>query len=216
MQEKAEVWWYQEFGVPLTRDIYQLPKWIDSRSVVSDSFRPHGLYSPWTPLDKSTGVGILSLPQGIFQPMDRNQVSPVAGDCLPAEPWGKSTKGSFPFSVLRHLFSYSSGGQKFKISFTGTKWRCQQGHIPLEALEENLFLTLLPSGGCWHSGTRGNITWSSKPASSNLFLLHFHTTFSPACLCQTSPCFSFKDDLWWQFGVIQIIQDNLLTSKPLT
>ena len=140
---------------------------------------------------------------------------PLQADSLPGEPQGKSTKSLFSFSVLRHLFSYSSG-QKFKISFTGTKWRCQQGHIPLEALEENLFLPLLPSGGCWHSGTSGNITWSSKPASSNLFLLRFHMTFSPVCLCQTFPCFSFKHDLWWHFGLIQIIQDNLLTSKPLT
>ena len=46
----------------------------ESRSVVSDSLRPHGLYTPWTPWTVSpwnspgqnTGVGSLSLLQEIF------------------------------------------------------------------------------------------------------------------------------------------------------
>ena len=35
-------------------------------SVVSDSLRPHRLYSPWTSPGQNTGVGSLSLLQGIF------------------------------------------------------------------------------------------------------------------------------------------------------
>ena len=38
----------------------------ESCSVVSDSLWPHGLYSPWTSPSQSTGVGSLSLYQGIF------------------------------------------------------------------------------------------------------------------------------------------------------
>ena len=38
----------------------------DSRLVVSNSLRPHGLYSPWNSLGQNTGVGRLSLLQGIF------------------------------------------------------------------------------------------------------------------------------------------------------
>ena len=45
-------------------------KWLESESqsgsVMSDSLRPHGLYSPWNSLDQNTGVGSLSLLQGIF------------------------------------------------------------------------------------------------------------------------------------------------------
>ena len=37
-----------------------------SCSVVSDSLRPHGLYRPWNSLGQDTGVGSLSLLQGIF------------------------------------------------------------------------------------------------------------------------------------------------------
>ena len=38
----------------------------ESRSVVSDSLWPHGLYSPWNSPGQNTGVGSLSLLQGIF------------------------------------------------------------------------------------------------------------------------------------------------------
>ena len=40
--------------------------WSESRSVVSDSLRPHGLYSPWNSPGQNTGVCSLSLLQGIF------------------------------------------------------------------------------------------------------------------------------------------------------
>ena len=44
------------------------PLWqkSESLSIVSDSLRPHGLYSPCNSLSKNTGVGSLSLLQGIF------------------------------------------------------------------------------------------------------------------------------------------------------
>ena len=38
----------------------------ESHSVMSDSLRPHGLYSPWNSPGQNTGVGSLSLLQGIF------------------------------------------------------------------------------------------------------------------------------------------------------
>ena len=37
----------------------------ESRSVVSDSLQPHGLYSPWNSPGQNTGVGSLSLLQEI-------------------------------------------------------------------------------------------------------------------------------------------------------
>ena len=38
----------------------------ESCSVMSNSLQPHGLYSPWNSLSQNTGVGSLSLLQGIF------------------------------------------------------------------------------------------------------------------------------------------------------
>ena len=44
----------------------------EGRSVVSDSLCPHGLYSPWNSPGQTTGVGSLSLLQGIFPAQESN------------------------------------------------------------------------------------------------------------------------------------------------
>ena len=44
----------------------------ESFSVVSDSLQPHGLYSPWSSPGQKTGVGSLSLLQGIFPAQGSN------------------------------------------------------------------------------------------------------------------------------------------------
>ena len=48
-----------------------LVKWSESHSVVSDSLWPHGLHSWWNSPGQNTGVGSLSLLQGIF-PIQRS------------------------------------------------------------------------------------------------------------------------------------------------
>ena len=47
-------------------------KWSESHWIVSDSLWPHGLYSPWNSPGQNTGVGNLSLPQGIFPTQGTN------------------------------------------------------------------------------------------------------------------------------------------------
>ena len=47
-------------------------KWSESHSVVSDSLWSHGLYSPWNSPGKNTGVGSLSLLQGLFPTQGSN------------------------------------------------------------------------------------------------------------------------------------------------
>ena len=44
----------------------------ESHSVLSDSLRPHELYSPWNSPGQKTGVGSLSLLQGIFPTQGHN------------------------------------------------------------------------------------------------------------------------------------------------
>ena len=43
-----------------------------SCSVDSDSLQPHGVYSPWNSSGQNTGVGSLSLLQGIFPTQKSN------------------------------------------------------------------------------------------------------------------------------------------------
>ena len=47
-------------------------KWSESHSVVSDSLRPHGPHSPWNSPGQNTGMGSLSLLQGIFPTQGSN------------------------------------------------------------------------------------------------------------------------------------------------
>ena len=51
----------------------------ESCSVVSNSLRPHGSYSPWNSPGQNTGGGSHSLLQGIIQPRDQTQVFHTAG-----------------------------------------------------------------------------------------------------------------------------------------
>ena len=54
-------------------------KWSESCSFVSNSLRPHGLYSPWNSPGQNTGVGSLSILQGIFPTQGSNPSLPIAG-----------------------------------------------------------------------------------------------------------------------------------------
>ena len=50
----------------------KVKKWSESPSVVPNSLWPHGLYCPWHSPGQNTGVGSLSLLQGIFQTQGLN------------------------------------------------------------------------------------------------------------------------------------------------
>ena len=64
--------------------------WSESCSVVSDSLRPHGLYSPWNSPGQNTGVSSLPLLQGNLPNPGIEPRSPaLKANSLPAEPQGK-------------------------------------------------------------------------------------------------------------------------------
>ena len=59
----------------------------ESRSVLSDSLQPHGLYSPQNSPGQNTGVGSLSLLQGLYPGIEHRSPT-LQADSLPAEPQG--------------------------------------------------------------------------------------------------------------------------------
>ena len=77
------------------------PMWSESCSVVSSSLPPHGLYSPQNSLGQNTGVGSLSLLQGIFPTQGLNPGLPHCWQVL----YQLSHQGSpyLPYALL--LFS---------------------------------------------------------------------------------------------------------------
>ena len=62
------------FGIQSIHFSPGVSRWLESErhSVVSDSLRPHGLYSPWNSPGQNTGVGSLFLLQGIFPTQGSN------------------------------------------------------------------------------------------------------------------------------------------------
>ena len=85
---------------------------MKSHSVVSDSLRPHGLYSPWNSLGQNslgqnTGVGSLSLLQEIFPTQGSNSGLPHCRWIL----YQLSHKGS-PRILAWVAYAFSSGSSR--------------------------------------------------------------------------------------------------------
>ena len=79
--------------------------WSESHSVVSDSLRPRGLYSPWNSPGQNTGVGSLSLPGDLLYPGIEPTFPALQADSLPAEPQGKpKNSGVGSLSLLQRIF----------------------------------------------------------------------------------------------------------------
>ena len=70
----------------------------ESGSVVSDSLRPHGLYSPWNSPGQNTGVSSRSLLQGILSTQGSNPGLPHCKRIL----YQLSHKGSQKIHYLTH------------------------------------------------------------------------------------------------------------------
>ena len=86
----------------------------ESRSIVSNSLRPHGLYSPWNSPGQNTGVGSRSLPPGeSSQPRDRTQVSRIAGGFFTS--WATREATSCLKCFLLHIYIFLNFFQLLEI-----------------------------------------------------------------------------------------------------
>ena len=131
----------------------------ESGSAVSNSLRPHRLCSPWNSPGQNTGVGSISLLQGIFPTQGWNpglphcgwilyqlspQGSPTTSDFqenhfLPfPRHWGRGhvtchqllEQGTTHLVVNLHFLSWCLAGEKPKRGLTGLKSGCLQGWAP--------------------------------------------------------------------------------------
>ena len=101
MLNDMENWWKEQY-VHITWS-----EWVsESHSVVSDSLRPHGLYSPWNSPGQNIGVGSLSLLQQIFPTQGSNPgLLHCRGILLPAKPQGSPRiTGVGSLSLLQGIF----------------------------------------------------------------------------------------------------------------
>ena len=97
----------------------------ESRSVVSDSLRPQGLYSPWSSPGQNTGVGSGSLLQGIFLTQESNQGLLHCRQILYQLSYERRSPGAAEANpVISHLFHALSG---FPDSSVGKEPTCNAG-----------------------------------------------------------------------------------------
>ena len=86
--------------------------WCESESCSMDSLRPHGLHSPWKSPGQNTGVGSLSLFQGIFKARDWTQISSIAGRFFTS--WATreaQNTGVGSLSLLQRIFPTQESNQ---------------------------------------------------------------------------------------------------------
>ena len=78
----------------------------ESHSVVSDSLRPHALYSPWNSPGQYPGVGKpFPSPGDLPNPRIESRSPSLQADSLPAEPQGKpKNTGVGSGSLLQQIF----------------------------------------------------------------------------------------------------------------
>ena len=73
--------------------------------MVSDSFRPHGLYSSWNSPGQHTGVDRLPSPGDLPNPGIKRRSPSLQADSLPAESQGKhKNTGAGNLSILQWIF----------------------------------------------------------------------------------------------------------------
>ena len=103
---RSGVWWLQQVIYSLThRSLRPNSSLAEYSESVTQScpalLRPHGLHNPWNSSEQNTGVGSLSLLQGIFPTQELNWGSPaLQADSLPTELSGK------PHNLPRHRLSF--------------------------------------------------------------------------------------------------------------
>ena len=116
---------------------------------MSDSLWPHGLYSPWDSLDQNTGVGSLSLLQGIFPSQGSNPGLPYCREIL----YQLSHKGSprilewvaYPFSSgsspsrNQTQVSWIAGGFFINWAIREVQWQSGVGVIVHSMVRKRLF-----------------------------------------------------------------------------
>ena len=126
---------------------------------MSDSLRPHGLYSPWNPPGQNPAVGSLSLLQGIFQTQELNpgllhcrwilyqltyqfsSVQSLSRVRLSATPWTAACQASLSITNSRSLLKFMSNANKLQKSLVSTSCSSQESPMTAKLVDQSLMRT---------------------------------------------------------------------------
>ena len=104
----------------------------ETRSVVSSSLWPHGLYSPWNSPGQNTGVGIFSSPGDLPNPGIELRSPVLQVDSLPAEPQGKPKNSRVgTLSLFQRIFPTQESNQDLLHCRCFTNWAIREAQIIL-------------------------------------------------------------------------------------
>ena len=149
----------------------------ESCSVVSDSLQHHGLYSPWNSPGQNTGVGSLSLLQGIFSTQGSNPGLPRCRQIL----YQLSHKGS-PRILKWVAYPFSSGSSRPR-NWTGVS-RIAGGFFISWALREALYIVV-----CICQSQSCNPSHPPFPLVSHTVVLYFCVSISTSQISLSLPFF---------------------------
>ena len=138
-------------------------QWSESCSVMSHSLWPHGLYSAWDSPGQNTGVGSLSLFQGIFPTQGFSRGLPHCRRIL----YQLSHKGS-PRILERVAYPFSSGSSRPK-NWTGVS--CVAGRFFTNRATWEAQLTILS----WKPAEMEG--WEMQPAGNSLLQIQSRVGF---------------------------------------
>jgi len=137
----------------------------ESHSVLSNSLRPHGLYSPWNSPGQNTGVGSLSLLQGIFPTQGSNPGLPHCKRIL----YQLNHKGS-PRILEWVAYPFSSGSSR-PSNQTGVS--CTAGGFFTNWAVREVLYIVSKLCGCQ----------SQSPSSSHPLFTPWYPYICSRCLC---------------------------------
>ena len=149
----------------------------ESCSVVSDSLQHHGLYSPWNSPGQNTGVGSLSLLQGIFSTQGSNPGLPRCRQIL----YQLSHKGS-PRILKWVAYPFSSGSSRPR-NWTGVS-RIAGGFFTSWDLREALYIVV-----CICQSQSPNPSHPPFPLVSHTVVLYFCVSISTSQISLSLPFF---------------------------
>ena len=153
---------------------------------MSDSLQPHGLYSPGNSPGENTGVGSLSLLQGIFPTQGSNPGLPHCWQIL----YQLSHKGSL-ISLI--------GSAKFYVNLINSKSIPKSGTGVDETPVHNPFIAA--SGGCFLTNCgmvrlKRQITCSQNPAVEQPEEKHYRHSCSKGGMKEVNGAFLFSFLPW--------------------
>ena len=111
-------------------------KQSESRSVMSNSLWPHGLYSSWNSPGQNTGVSSLSLLQGFFPTRDRTHISHISGGFFTS--WAtRETKNNQLLKIyyIKHLKNIILQTIIYKVYFSSVQFSPQSCPILCDPMD---------------------------------------------------------------------------------